>query len=56
MKSELIQDIIELNHAVKFHENRKKTGGDRGTRLNTQNSLKNSFKMGKKRFFSPKTG
>ena len=41
VKSELNQDIMVLNHAVKFHENRIKNKGDSSTRLNTQNGAKN---------------
>ena len=29
-----IQDMMELNHVVKFHDNRMKNGGDVYTRLN----------------------
>jgi hypothetical protein len=32
VNSKLIQDRMILNHVVKFHENRMKSGGDRYTR------------------------
>ena len=39
VNSEHIQDMMELNYVVKFHDNRMKNegGGYRFTRLNTKN-------------------
>ena len=38
-----IEDMLELDHVVTFHENRMKNGGeDMLARLNTRNGVKNN--------------